>query len=95
LIRQTMSENRKGRPNSRWQQWLKDQREAGRKFGGSTFKGKKHTEETKAKMSVNSKGKTSGKKNSQFGTCWITNGVDNKKIKKTDDIPQGWYAGRT
>jgi hypothetical protein len=25
-----------------------------------------------------------GEKNSQFGTCWITNGIDNKKVKKED-----------
>jgi len=25
---------------------------------------------------------------------WITNGVENKKIKKDDLIPQGWNKGR-
>ena len=25
-----------------------------------------------------------GKNNSQYGTCWITNGIENKKIKKSD-----------
>lgn len=35
-----------------------------------------------------------GKRNSQYGTCWITNGVDNKKIKKDDSFPNGWYRGR-
>jgi hypothetical protein len=34
-------------------------------------------------------------KNSQFGTMWITNGVDNKKIKKNDEIPFNWNKGRT
>lgn len=34
-------------------------------------------------------------KNSQYGTMWITNGRENKKIKKdVDNIPDGWYKGR-
>ena len=36
----------------------------------------------------------SGMKNSQFGTMWITNGIENKKIKKYLTIPEGWYKGR-
>lgn len=35
-----------------------------------------------------------GKGNSQFGTKWITNGVDVKKISSSDDIPIGWVLGR-
>lgn len=35
-----------------------------------------------------------GEKNTQFGTRWITNETDNKKISKTDPIPTGWRAGR-
>jgi hypothetical protein len=35
-----------------------------------------------------------GFNNSQFGTCWITNGTQNKKIKKTEVIPSGWSLGR-
>ena len=54
--------------------------------------GKKHTEETKTKMR---KSKNKGSKNPQFGTMWITNGQENKKIKKdVDSIPEGWYKGR-
>ena len=34
-------------------------------------------------------------KNSQFGTIWITNGVDNMKIKKEFDIPKNWWKGRS
>ena len=56
------------------------------------FKGKTHTEETKDKMR---KSKNDGSLNSQFGTMWITNGIENKKIKKdVDIIPKGWYKGR-
>lgn len=35
-----------------------------------------------------------GSLNSQFGTIWITDGKINKKIKKDDVIPTGWYKGR-
>ncbi len=39
-------------------------------------------------------GHQQGEKNSQAGTMWITNDVENKKIKKTDLIPQGFRKGR-
>lgn len=35
-----------------------------------------------------------GSKHSQYGTIWITDGVQNKKIKKDDIIPNGWNKGR-
>jgi hypothetical protein len=25
---------------------------------------------------------------------WITNGIDSKRISKTEDIPKGWKIGR-
>jgi group I intron endonuclease len=56
--------------------------------------GKTHTEETKQKIGEASKIKQSGSSNSQFGTRWITNGTENKKIKKTDLMPDGWKFGR-
>ena len=56
-----------------------------------TFKGKKHSEETKEKMR---KSKNVGSNNSQYGSCWITNEIENKKIKKGDLIPEGWRLGR-
>lgn len=31
---------------------------------------------------------------SQYGTMWITDGINNKKILKIDNIPDGWKAGR-
>jgi hypothetical protein len=55
------------------------------------WSGKKHTEETKEKMR---KPKNIGSQNSQFGSMWITNGLINMKIKKSDVIPDGWYNGR-
>lgn len=36
-----------------------------------------------------------GSKNSQFGTITITDGKFNKRIKKTDLIPEGWRKGMT
>lgn len=35
-----------------------------------------------------------GNKNPNFGKHWITNGMQNKSIKKDDFIPEGWYKGR-
>jgi hypothetical protein len=35
-----------------------------------------------------------GKKHSQFGTMWITNDKENKKINRNSIIPPGWKAGR-
>lgn len=59
---------------------------------GHHWSGKHHSEETKRKMS---KSKNAGFLNSQYGTMWITNGQENKKIKKdVDYIPEGWYKGR-
>jgi hypothetical protein len=60
----------------------------------ATFKGKKHTPETIEKMKESKKDYGKGSTNSQYGTCWITNEVENKKIYKGDSIPQGWKLGR-
>jgi hypothetical protein len=60
---------------------------------GSGFKGKKHTEETKIKMKLH-KNRQLGEKNSQYGTCWITNEKTNQKIHKGNLIPEGWRLGR-
>lgn len=35
-----------------------------------------------------------GSGNSQFGTMWITNGIQSKKIQKDTDLPEGWTVGR-
>lgn len=65
----------------------------------NAFKGKTHSQETKQKMSERHKknGHQKGSKNSQHGTCWITNGKENKKIKKEELnnwINNGWKKGR-
>ena len=58
--------------------------------------GKKHSEETKEKMAIKAK-ERKGNLNSQFGTCWITDGNENKKIKKEDLhlFQDKWYCGRS
>lgn len=63
------------------------------------WKGRKHTEETKKKISESHKrnGTHKGERNSQYGTCWITNGIENKKIKKDnlqEWVKKGWKRGR-
>lgn len=40
------------------------------------------------------KERQSGKGNSQYGTMWIHRGLENKKIKKNEAIPEGWKKGR-
>jgi len=59
-----------------------------------SFKGKNHSQETILKMKDSATGKHKGEKNSQFGTIWITNGKENKKIKKNENIPNSWRRGR-
>jgi hypothetical protein len=62
-------------------------------ISSGSFKGKKHSLETIEKMK---KSKNVGNKNSQYGSCWITNGINNKKIKNNiPEIPNGWKLGRT
>jgi hypothetical protein len=58
------------------------------------WKGKKHKPETIEKMKQSHKGAGKGSNNSQFGKCWITNEVENKKIYKGELIPEGWRLGR-
>jgi hypothetical protein len=64
-------------------------------YGHKRWVGKKHKEESKIKIGIANSTKQKGENNSQFGTCWITNGIENKKIKKDIIIPVGWLLGRT
>lgn len=56
--------------------------------------GRKHSEETIMLMKEKKTGHGLGDKNSQFGTRWITNGEENKKIGKEDSILEGFRIGR-
>lgn len=56
--------------------------------------GKNHTEEAKNKIGSANSINQKGENNSQFGTFWITNGIENKKIKIDSSIPNGWHKGR-
>jgi hypothetical protein len=58
------------------------------------FTGKNHREESKIRIGEKNSISQAGNKNSQFGTKWITNDLENKKIKKEDSIPDGWRQGR-
>jgi hypothetical protein len=60
----------------------------------SDWNGKKHKESSKKLIGKKNSIKQKGKNNSQYGTCWITNDVENKKISKDDKIPNGWRLGR-
>ena len=40
-------------------------------------------------------GHSKGEKNSQYGTFWITNGLENKKLARGSEIPAGYCPGRT
>ena len=53
--------------------------------------GKTHKGETLEKMKVS---KNKGENNPQYGMMWITNGIENKKIKNSDIIPNSWSKGR-
>ena len=56
--------------------------------------GKKHKTKTIEKMKSTKKGHGVGESNSQYGSKWVTNGKENKKIKKDMELPQDWWYGR-
>jgi len=60
----------------------------------NVFYGKHHSEKSKKQMGEKISLKQKGEFNSQYGTCWITNGKENKKTKKNHTLPSGWKIGR-
>jgi len=56
--------------------------------------GRHHSIETKKKIGISVSKSQSGIKNSQYGTRWITNGIEAKKINKNSQVPEGWRLGR-
>ena len=78
-------------------QQLHDLRSKNAKMGFSlAFLGRKHTIETKRRMSASRAGKCIGKDNGSFGSMWICNDLtkESVRIMKTDPIPEGWRKGR-
>jgi len=63
----------------------------------ATFAGKTHLSDTRAKIKASMIGKQAGSKNSQFGSCWITDGVNPIKIKRDalhEYLSKGYHQGR-
>lgn len=63
------------------------------------WSGRKHNAQDIEKMKKTLKqiNHQQGDKNSQYGTCWITNGEVNKKVKKEEldfYVSDGWHKGR-
>jgi hypothetical protein len=66
-------------------------------ISSNSFRGKRHTNETKEKIGKANSIHQQGEKNSQFGTCWIYNNVESIRIDKNDldeYLQQGWNKGR-
>lgn len=66
---------------------------------GHNWLNKRHSDETKQKMSKSHTGLHVGEKNSQYGTCWVFS--DEKKCSKriqrdelSDYLSRGWVKGR-
>jgi hypothetical protein len=60
-----------------------------------SFCGKKHTNETKEIISKKNSENSKGSRNSQYGTIWITDGKENRKIRLDSEFPEGFRRGRT
>lgn len=61
------------------------------------FLGQQHSEEAKEKIGLANSKHQKGKKNSQYGTCWMSKSGRNVKIKKEDIdnyLEQGYIRGR-
>jgi group I intron endonuclease len=61
-----------------------------------SFLGKTHTDETKRKIGEKNSVNQTGNGNSQYGSMWIYSLEEQRsmKIKKDDNIPEGWLKGR-
>lgn len=83
------------------EEYIQKRREIALKQKGfvGAFTGKAHTDESKQKIGKANSKHQKGKRNSQFGTCWITlpKTKQNKKIPKDELklwVSLGWEKGR-
>lgn len=70
--------------------------EARKKVELKPFLNKKHTDETKKRISEANSKSQSGERNSQYGTRWIHN-IElkkSKRIREDELLPEGWTEGR-
>ncbi len=74
-----------------WHSRISETRKANIAVNGHNWTGKAHSPETIEKLQ---RPKGEGSANSQFGTMWITDEIQSKKILKTEPIPDGWRKGR-
>jgi hypothetical protein len=84
-IQNTLAGNRKGGKNSKIQQNRCD------------WTGRTHKEETKIQIGTTVSKHQTGQGNSQFGTCWVTDGIKPVKIKKEqldEFLAKGFIRGR-
>jgi hypothetical protein len=67
-----------------------------KKYGyrNGNWKGRKHKTSSKIKIGQKSSIHQEGSGNSQYGTFWITDGINNKKCRDESLIPKGWKKGR-
>lgn len=60
------------------------------------FYGKKHNEKSKELIGQKNSVTQKGERNSQFGTCWMTDGKKNIKVRKNElHLYPEWKLGRT
>ena len=64
------------------------------RYPNGIWSGKRHKQSTKKKIGALSSIHQSGTGNSQFGSMWITDGKQNRKIKKDSTIPTSFRKGR-
>ena len=88
---------RERRKNTQYTEQYSNNLSISKKFKPNNWLGRHHSEETKCKLKLSMLGLQKGEKNSQFGTCWVTNGVKPIKIKKEqldEYLANGFIRGR-
>lgn len=73
---------------------FKELHENGKLSSSTRFTGKKHSVESKNKISIKNKLSLLGSNNWNHGKMWITNGSSSMKVDKNSIIPEGYRRGR-